>query len=179
MEILEKISLFVLPCVVFLAAIIVLFGRRENYFACFLEGAKGGIKSCVSLLPSLCALIISVNMLTHSGLCDFLTDALFPLLNFVGLPSEIFPLVLVRPFTGSGALAAFEEILKKSGPDSLVGICASLVMASSDTFVYVICIYFSTTKIKKTRFTLPVCILVSLICLILSSLFSKVILNIC
>ena len=175
---LEKFSLFVLPSVVFLVSIIVLFGSRENYFTCFLEGAKSGAKSCISLLPSLCALIISVNMLTYSGLCDFLTKALSPLFNLIGLPSEIFPLVLVRPFTGSGALAAFEEILKKYGADSLPGIAASLVMASSDTFIYVICIYFSTTKIKKTRFALPICILVSVFCLILSSLFSKAILNI-
>ena len=178
MEILEKISLFILPCVVLLTAMIVLFGRKENYFSCFLEGAKGGIKSCVSLLPSLCALIISVTMLTNSGLCDYIGQALNPIFNYFGLPSEIFPLILIRPFTGSGALATFEEILRKHGPDSFVGICASLIMGSSDTFVYVICIYFSSTKIKKTRYALPVCIAISFICIILSSLFSRLFLNI-
>ncbi len=178
MEIFEKFSFFVLPCVVFLVAFIVLFGKRNNYFSCFLDGASDGVKSSVSMLPSLCALVISVNMLTRSGLCDYIANILSPIFKLIGLPSEIFPLILIRPFTGSGALAVFEEILLKYGPDSLPGICASLIMSTSDTFVYVICIYFSTTKIKKTRFALPICIVVSIICVVLCSLFSRLLLNI-
>ena len=178
MEILEKISLFVLPCVVFLAALTILFGRRENYFSHFLDGALSGAKSAVSLLPSLCALIIAVSMLTRSGICDYLTKLLSPIFDFLGLPSEIFPLILIRPFTGGGALAVFRELLERYGPDSFPGVTASLLMASSDTFVYVICVYFSTTKIKRTRFALPVCFIISLICIILSAFISRITLNI-
>lgn len=178
MEILKKISLFTLPCVVFLVAIIVLFGRKRNYFSFFLDGAKAGMKSAVSLLPTMCALIVSVSMLTSSGLCDYICTLLAPFFEKIGLPSEIFPLILIRPFSGSGALAVFEQILSKYGTDSLPGICASVIMASSDTFVYVICIYFSTTKIKKTRYALPVCLFVSVLCIFLSTIVSRVLLNI-
>lgn len=178
MEIFEKISYFVLPCVVLLIAVIILFGRKRDYFSAFLEGAGGGIKSAISLLPSMCALIISVSMLTSSGLCDYLCQLLSPVFEFLGIPVELFPLILLRPFSGSASIATYKEIMTKYGADSFAGVCASIIMASSDTFVYVICMYFSASKIKKTRYALPVCLLVSLLCVFLSTIISRLFLNI-
>ncbi len=174
----EKISLLVLPCVVFLVAVIILFGKKRDYFSCFLEGAKNGMKSTFALLPSLCAIIISVSMLLNSGLCDYICGWLAPFFDKIGIPSEIFPLILIRPFSGSAALATFKELLAKYGPDSFAGVCASVIMASSDTFVYVVCIYFSSSKIKKTRYALPVSFVVCVLCTLLSAFISRIFLNI-
>lgn len=178
MEIFEKISFFVLPCVVIFISIIILFGRKFDYFTSFLDGAKKGMKSAFSLLPSMCALIIAVNMLLYSGLSDYICKIASPLFEFLGIPVEIFPLILVRPFSGSAAIATYKELMTKYGPDSFASICASVIMASSDTFVYVICIYFSASKIKKTRYAFPVCFLVSLLCVFLGTFISRLFLNI-
>ncbi|MBQ4108882.1 MAG: spore maturation protein [Clostridia bacterium] len=175
---LEKISLFILPTVIFLVAFIVLVGRRRDYFSCFLEGAARGAKGAFSLLPSMCALIISVNMLLGSGISDDVSKALSPMLSKIGIPSEILPLLLLRPFSGSASLAFFDSLLRKCGPDTFVGIVSSVIIASTDTFIYVICIYFSKTKIKRTRYLLPVCIIVSVLSVFVAILVSRIFLNI-
>lgn len=175
---LEKISLFILPTVVFLVGFIVLIGRRRDYFSCFLEGAANGAKGAFSLLPSMCALIVSVNMLLGSGLCDAISRLFIPLFSRLGIPSEIFPLLVLRPFSGSASLAFFDSLLRRCGTDTLVGIASSVIVASTDTFVYVICIYFSKTKIKKTRYLFPVCIIVSLLSVFISIWVSRIFLNI-
>ena len=176
MEIVKKISLFVLPCVVFLVAIIIFFGKK-SYFESFIRGAKNGIKSSFAILPTMCALIVSVSMFLSSGIEPIISKYLSPILGFLKIPSELFPLVLLRPFSGSASIATFEGILEKYGPDSLIGICASVIMASSDTVIYVICMYFSTTKIRKTRHALPIALFISFFCVLLSSIVSRVFLN--
>ena len=176
MEIVKKISLFVLPCVVFLVACIILFGKK-NYFASFLRGAKNGIKSSFAVLPTMCALIVSISIFLASGAEPIISRLFSPLLGFLQIPSELFPLILLRPFSGSASLATFEGILEKYGPDTLVGICASIIMASSDTVIYVICMYFSTTKIRKTRHALPISLVVSFFCVIFSLIVSRLFLN--
>ena len=178
MAIFEKISLFVLPCVVFLVAIIILFGKKADYFSFFLEGAKDGMKSAFNLLPSLCAIIISVSMILNSGICDYVCSLLSPFFEKIGVPGELFPLILIRPFSGSASIATFRELLTKYGPDSFIGVCASILMASSDTFVYVIFVYFSSSKIKKTRYALPLCFFLCIISCALSIFASKIFLNI-
>lgn len=175
---LEKISLFILPSVVFLVGFIVLVGRQRDYFSCFLEGASKGAKGAFSLLPSMCALIVSVNMLLGSGLADEISRILAPIFSRFGIPSEIFPLLILRPFSGSASLAFFENLLRKCGTDTLVGIASSVIIASTDTFVYIICIYFSKTKIKKTRYLFPVCIIVSILSVFVGVFVSRVFLNI-
>jgi spore maturation protein B len=117
-------------------------------------------------------------MLTSSGLCDYLCQLLAPAFKLLGIPVEIFPLILLRPFSGSASIATYKEIMTKYGPDSFASICASIIMASSDTFVYVICMYFSLSKIKKTRYALPVCAFISLLCVFLSTVISRLFLNI-
>lgn len=176
MEIVRKISLFVLPLIVFLVAVIILLGKK-NYFSSFLKGAKSGVKGAISLLPSMCALIVSVSMFVSSGAEKVISSFLSPFFDFIGVPSGLFPLILLRPFSGSASLATFDEIITRYGVDSLVGICASVIMASSDTVIYVICMYFSTTKIRKTRHAMPIALFVSIFCVFLSCIISRIFLN--
>ena len=176
MEIVRKISLFVLPSVVFSVAMIIFFGKK-NYFASFLRGAKNGIKSSISLLPSMCALIVSVSMFVSSGAEKALSTFLSPFFDKIGVPSALFSLILLRPFSGSASLATYESLVMEFGADSFIGVASSVIMASSDTVIYVICTYFSTVKINKTRHALPVALFVSLFCVLVSCFVSRIFLN--
>ncbi|MBO5356586.1 MAG: spore maturation protein [Clostridia bacterium] len=172
MEIVNKISYFVLPCVVILVAIIILVGKRD-YFSCFLRGAKGGLKSAFGLIPSMCALIIGVNMLFASGATEIITGFFAPLLEKIGVPSDILPLILTRPLSFGASLASFTDIVDRCGVDSLSALCASVIMSSTDTVFYVACVYFSSSEIKKTRYFLPVALFVSLLSVFLSCMVTR------
>ena len=173
MEKIEFISSLAMPLIVFLVALIILFGKRD-YFSSFIGGAKEGCKSAFSLFPTMCALIVAVSMFTSSGACDLIVEALAPFFSKIGLPSEIFPLILTRPISGSASMATFEEIMSKTGADSFASLCASIIMASSDTVVYVICVYFSTVPIKKTKYALPVAFFVSLFAIFFSTILCRI-----
>ena len=164
---------YVLPSVIFLVSLIILFSKKD-YFSCFLKGAKSGFKSAINLLPSMCALIVGVNMLCASGVTDFLCELLAPIFSKIGLPSEIFPLILVRPLSFGASLATFTDIIERCGVDSFPAICASIILSSTDTVFYVGCVYFSTTVIKKTRYFLPVALFVTALSIFLSCILARV-----
>lgn len=172
MEILESISAYVIPLIVLGVGIIILFSKKDR-FSSFLNGAKEGAKASINLFPTMCALIVGVSMLSASGAPLVLSKLLAPVFSLVGIPEDIFILILTRPISGSASIATFREILEKCGPDSFSALCASIIMASSDTVIYVICIYFSGSGIKKTRYALPVCLLVSVFCIFLSCIICR------
>lgn len=172
METVRKFSYFVLPCVLILVALVILFGKKD-YFSCFLKGAKNGVKSAFSLLPTMCALIVGVNMLFASGATEIIVNFFAPLLEKIGVPSDIFPLILTRPLSFGASLASFTDIIDRCGVDSFAAICASIIMASTDTVFYVACVYFSGSEIKKTRYFLPVALFVSLLSAFLSCAIAR------
>ena len=172
MEIVNKFSYFVLPCVLIFVAFIILIGKRD-YFSCFLKGAKNGAKSAFSLLPTMCALIVGVNMLFASGATDIISNLFAPLLEKLGVPSDILPLILTRPLSFGASLASFTDIIDRCGVDSFSAICASIIMASTDTVFYVACVYFSNSGIRKTRYFLPVALFVSIFSVFLSCMLSR------
>lgn len=172
MEIFESASAYVIPFVLLCVALVVLLGKRD-YFSSFLDGALSGAKSSVKLLPTMCALIVGVSMLSASGASSFLAKVFAPVLELLGVPAELFTLIITRPLSGSASIAAFTELLSTLGPDSFGALCASVILASSDTVVYVICVYFSGSGIKKTRYALPVALFVSLFCVFLSCMLCK------
>lgn len=172
MEKIEIISSLAMPIIIFIVAIIILFGKKD-YFSSFIGGAKDGCKTAFSLLPTMCALIVAVSMFTASGACDFIAGALAPIFDKIGLPADIFPLILTRPISGSASMATFEEIMSKTGADSFASLCASVIMASSDTVIYVICVYFSTVPIKKTRYALPIALFVSFFAIFFSAVLCR------
>ena len=172
MVILEKFSAYIIPFVLLVVALIVMLGKGD-YFSAFLDGAKSGALSCLKLLPTMCALVIGVSMFTASGAAEFISDLIAPVLNFLGVPSDILTLIITRPISGSASIATFVEILQSAGPDSFSALCASVILASSDTVIYVICVYFSSCGIKKTRYALGACLFVSVFCVFLSCIVCK------
>ncbi len=150
----DKIGSFVLPAVIALILGAALF-RGVKAFDLFLDGAKDGLRTAVGILPSLIGLVTAITMLSASGVLDMLVQAVAPATNLLGIPEETLPLALLRPLSGSGALAVYQDIITKNGPDSPVGLIASTMMGSSETTFYTIAVYFGTLKISNIRHTLP------------------------
>jgi len=115
----------------------------------FLRGAKQGMESAMALLPALCAMLLMLGLLQSSGATGLLTRLLLPVTRLIGLPEEVIPLVLLRPLTGSGSMAAMEEIFRISGPDSRAGRMASVLMGSSETIFYTMAVYAGAAGVKR------------------------------
>lgn len=140
----------VIPLVI---SIIVGYGliKGVDVFDLFLEGAKEGLMTAVRILPALVGLIAAVGMFRVSGGLDILSWALQPIGKLIGLPKEVLPLAMMRPISGSGAMALFIDLLREHGADSLTGRIASVMMGSTETTFYTIAVYYGAAGIKDTR----------------------------
>ena len=143
----------VIPVVI---AVILVIGliKKVDVFGEFIEGATENLKTAVSILPALIALMTCVGMLRASGILGTLSSVLSPVTELIGFPSECVPLAILRPISGSGATAMYESILTEHSPDSFAGRVASVLLGSTETTFYTIAVYYGAAKIKKTRHTL-------------------------
>ena len=155
---LRHISVGVMPTVFF---IIIGYGwiKRVDIFDAFLSGAAEGVKTLFGILPALVGLIAAITMFRVSGALAFLTSLLAPVTRLLGIPAEIMPLALLRPVSGSGALAIVNDLLQTAGPDSMVGRIASVVMGSTETTFYTLAVYYGSIKIRDSRYTVPAALL--------------------
>ena len=153
---LEKISFLSNLAMPIMILIIVIYGiiQRNKIFDTFLDGAKEGMSVVVNLFPTLIGLFLAVGTLRASGVLDFLIQIISPVLDYIKMPSEIMPLALLRPISGSSSIAVAVDIMKQFGVDSGLGIIASVIMGSTETTLYTIAVYTSSVGIKKTRFVL-------------------------
>lgn len=133
--------------------------RRVQAFDAFTGGAREGLRTAVSILPTLIGLMTAVTMLRASGALDLLAQALSPLTSALGLPAGAAPLVLMKPVSGSGSNALLAQILQQYGPDSFTGRVASVLAGSTETALYCIAVYYGAAGIRKTRHTLPAALL--------------------
>ncbi|MGI6026250.1 MAG: spore maturation protein [Candidatus Scatomorpha sp.] len=145
-----------------LAAAIVIAGAAlwgvlsgTDVFEAMVDGIKDGLGVLLRIFPSLVALLTAVYMLRASGALEALTALLSPLLTLLGIPPETAPLMLLRPVSGSGALAAATELIGQYGPDSYIGRTAAVMLGSTETTFYVIAVYFGAAGIKRTRWAVP------------------------
>ncbi len=149
-----EITAYFVPAVM-LAILAVALARKVPVFNEFVFGAKEGAKSCFSILPSLVGLITAVSMFKASGALDMLSAFLRPAASLLGIPSEVIPLALLRPVSGSGSIALLENLIKSLGPDSFAGRMAAVMAGATETTFYTITVYFGAIAIKKTRHALP------------------------
>lgn len=145
---------FIVP-VLFAGILICGFARKVDVFSVFCSGASEGLKTTADILPALILLLISVGMLQASGAVELLTQLLTPLCSAVGFPPECMQMVLLRPFSGSGAIAVYDSIAAQYGVDSFAGRTAAVLLGSSETTFYTVAVYFSAVKIRKTRYAVP------------------------
>lgn len=142
--------------------------KGVKVYECFVEGAKEGLGICYRIFPYLLAMIVAVSIFRESKVLDLLTIFSKPIVKFIGLPSELIPLVLVKPLSGSGALGIYMEVLKKYGADTYIGRVASIIMGSTETIFYTITIYFGAVGIKKIRHTLWAAVMADIAAIIMA-----------
>ena len=129
--------------------------RRVDVYTALVQGAGDGLEVLMRILPALVGLLTAVYMLRASGALDLAAQALTPLLDRIGLPGELLPLMLVRPISGSAALGVGAELIAAHGPDSYLGRTAAVMLGSTETTFYTIAVYFGAVKITKTRYAVP------------------------
>lgn len=151
---LARISDYLIPLLLAGAALYAL-GRRMDVFSALTTGAGEGLSVILRILPPLVALLTAVYMLRASGALTLLTQALTPVLTRIGIPPETVSLLLIRPVSGSGALAVGSEIMQTYGPDSTIGRTAAVMLGSTETTFYTIAVYYGAAGIRRTRHTIP------------------------
>ena len=132
----------------------------------FVEGAKEGLQVCMRIFPYLLAMIVAVNIFKAANLLDILNKLLSPLTNLIGLPQEVTPLVLIKPLSGSGAQGIFANLLQTYGPDTRIGLIASVIMGTTETIFYTVTVYFGAVKVKKVRHTVWAAVFADMIAII-------------
>jgi len=136
--------------------------RKVNVYAAFLEGAKGGFETGIRIVPPLTAVLVALGMLRASGALDAAARALAPLLEPIGLPASVLPLVVIRPLSGGAALGVVGDVLRTEGPDSYAGRLVSVMCGSTETTFYVLAVYFGAAGISRYRHALPAALLADL-----------------
>ena len=147
--------------------------KRQEVYSALLEGGLDGLKLLLSIAPALVMLLTAVYMLRASGAIDLLTQLLSPVSRLVGIPAETLPLVLLRPFSGSAALAVGADLMAVYGVDSLIGRTAAIMLGSTETTFYTISVYFGAAGVKKTRYAIPAALIADLTGFVAASLTAR------
>ena len=145
---------YIVPLILAVTAVAALH-KKENAYDLLVDGARDGFKMLLTIAPSLIVLLSAVGMLRASGALEALSVALSPALEFLGIPAETELLMLVRPISGSAALAIGAELITAHGADSLIGRTAAVMLGSTETTFYTISVYFGAWGIQKTRYAVP------------------------
>lgn len=134
------------------------------------DGVKKGLEVCKGIFPAMLVMLTAIAMLRASGALDLLGRLMAPVLEIFGIPPDCLPLALLRPFSGSGALSIGSEVMKTSGPDSLAGRVAAVMLGSSETSFYIIGLYSAYLKLKDTRYALPAALAADIAAFVMSGI---------
>ena len=153
MQFLSFISNLAMPLIIL---VIVIYGLKEKrkVFDDFLDGGKEGIGIVLSIFPTLIGLFVAIGALRSSGILDIIIRILNPMLSMINFPTELMPLAMLRPISGSSSIAIPTDIMTNYGTDTELAMVASVIMGSTETTLYTIAVYTSCVKIKRTRFIL-------------------------
>lgn len=163
---------YIVPIILILSAALAL-RKGENSYDLLLSGAAEGLKLLLTLIPALILLLTAVSMLRASGAMELLSGFLAPAFRLFGIPPETAMLVLIRPISGSAALAVGAELMQEYGPDSLIGRTAAVMLGSTETTFYTISVYFGAAGIRKTRYAIPAALIADLVGFLMASLSTR------
>lgn len=157
----ETVSKYIMPLIILF---IIVFGviRKKEVYQPFVAGASDGLKTLAEIIPSIVGILVAVSMIKASGAIELLAVALSPVLKLIGMPREIIPLALLRPFSGSGSVSVVSDIINTYGPDSYSGRIAAVMMGSTETTFYTVALYYGVAKVKNIRHTLHAALLADL-----------------
>ncbi|OEF97252.1 spore maturation protein [Vulcanibacillus modesticaldus] len=166
-QIITGISSWIIPGLISLIIVVAIWKRIPVYEA-FVEGAKDGFQTAVQIIPYLVGMMVAITIFRESGALQLITQSLNPFFNFFNFPSEVFPLAILRPISGTGALALTSNLIATYGPDSFIGRLASTMQGSTDTTFYIITVYFGAIGVKKTGYAIKVGLIADLVGIIAS-----------
>ena len=161
-SVMNIISLWALPVIIILILTMGLV-KKVPIYEVFTVGAKDGFKVSVSIIPYLVAIIVAISMLRASGVIEMTGAALAPVLNYLHIPVDTLPIMIVRSLSGSAALGVFSDIAHSLGPDAYATKLAAIMLGSSETTFYVLAVYFGAVGITKFRYAILVGILADII----------------
>ena len=147
--------------------------KKENAYELLLLGAADGLKILLSIIPALILLLVAVTMLRQSGAIEILSQFFAPVFSFFGIPPETARLVLIRPISGSAALAVGADLMNVYGPDSTIGRTVAVMLGSTETTFYTISVYFGAAGIQKTRYTIPAALIADFTGFLVASLMVR------
>lgn len=136
--------------ILFFVIIAFAMAKRVKVYNEFIVGVEDGMKTVFSIFPTMLGILTAAAMLQASGAMDFFISLLTPVIRFFQIPADVMPLALLRPVSGSGALGILTDLLKRFGADSLEGRIACVMMGSTETTFYTLCVYFKNTRVKNT-----------------------------
>ena len=154
---------------ILLAASAAALRKKESSYDLMLRGAADGLKLLVNILPALILLLTAVHMFRASGAAQLLSRLLTPVFRFFGIPPETALLVLIRPISGSAALAVGADLMGQYGVDSPIGRTAAVMLGSTETTFYTISVYFGAAGIQKSRYTIPAALFADLVGFLMAS----------
>lgn len=160
---------YIVPLILLGISLIAL-ARGQNGYDIMLQGASEGLNLIRTILPSLILLLTAVHMLRASGAIDIISQFVGPVFRLFGIPPESAPLVLIRPISGSAALAVGADLMAHYGVDSQIGRTVAVMLGSTETTFYTISIYFGAAGIKKTRYTIPAALFADFVGFFMASL---------
>lgn len=163
---------YIVPLLLLVTALLAL-RKQENAYELLLSGAADGLKLLLTLVPTLVLLLTAVTMLRASGAIDLLSRWFAPVFRFFGIPPETAILVLIRPISGSAALAVGAELMAEYGVDSLVGRTVAVMLGSTETTFYTVSVYFGAAGIKKTRYAIPAALFADFVGFLMASVTVK------
>lgn len=164
---------YLVPLILLICAALAL-RKKENPYELLLTGAADGLKLLLTLIPTLILLLTAVSMLRASGAVEMLSSFLSPVFRIFGIPPETAILVLIRPISGSAALAVGADLMAHYGVDSVIGRTVAVMLGSTETTFYTISVYFGAAGIKRTRYTVPAALIADLAGFFMASLTVRI-----
>lgn len=156
---------------------IIIYGlyKKVDIFDTFIEGVKEGINTTFKLFPTIFAMVIAITILTNSNLLLDISKLLNPIFKLISFPSEILPLAVMKPISGSSSIVILNDLLSRYHPDSYIGRISSVIGGSTDTTIYILSLYFGSIGIKKIKYSLIVGLIADLLCIIISIIVINII----
>ena len=163
---------YIVPLILAVTAIAAL-RKKENPYDLLISGAADGLQLVLRLIPTLIVLLTSVTILRASGAMELISRYLAPVFGIFGIPPETAILVLIRPISGSAALAVGTDLMAHYGVDSQMGRTAAIMLGSTETTFYTISVYFGAAGIKKTRYAIPAALIADFTGFFMASITAK------
>jgi spore maturation protein B len=137
--------------------------RGVNVYAAFVEGAKEGFHVAIRILPWLVAILAAVGAFRGAGAMDLLASWLSPVLEPLGIPAAVLPMMIVRPLSGSGATGVLGDLIRNEGVDSFAARLGAVMAGSTETTFHVLAVYFGAVGVTRYRHAIPAALFADLV----------------